>query len=33
MLMKKNTGQGLSSLACIFSVELPGIEPGSYGIP
>ena len=20
-------------LTCIFSVELPGIEPGSYGIP
>ena len=24
---------GLVVLTCTFSVELPGIEPGSYGIP
>jgi hypothetical protein len=33
MLMKKKTGQDLRVLTSTFSVELPGIEPGSYGIP
>jgi hypothetical protein len=32
MLMKKKLAR-LSILASAFSVELPGIEPGSYGIP
>ena len=31
---KKEAGQGQKyTLTCFFSVELPGIEPGSYGIP
>ena len=33
MLIKKKTGQGLMALTSRFPVELPGIEPGSYGIP
>src|ERR1700758_587444 len=33
MLMKMKTGQSLGALTSVFSVELPGIEPGSYGIP
>jgi hypothetical protein len=33
MLIETKTSQGLSSLTCGFMVELPGIEPGSYGIP
>jgi hypothetical protein len=33
MLMKKKTGQDFKLLTSIFFVELPGIEPGSYGIP
>jgi hypothetical protein len=34
MLMKKKENwPELMALASYFSVELPGIEPGSYGIP
>jgi hypothetical protein len=33
MLMKKKNWPELAALTSIFSVELPGIEPGSYGIP
>jgi hypothetical protein len=33
ILMKMKTGQGFKALTSSFSVELPGIEPGSYGIP
>jgi hypothetical protein len=29
----KENWPGLVALTSIFSVELPGIEPGSYGIP
>lgn len=32
-LIRKKTGQSLVALTSTFSVELPGIEPGSYGIP
>ena len=32
MLMEKKTGQSFRALASFFSVELPGIEPGSYGM-
>src|ERR1700738_149603 len=31
--MDKENRSGFMVLTCIFSVELPGIEPGSYGIP
>jgi hypothetical protein len=31
--MKKESKPGVVPLTCIFLVELPGIEPGSYGIP
>ncbi len=31
--MKKKTGQDVDALTSTFFVELPGIEPGSYGIP
>jgi hypothetical protein len=33
MLMGKEKWPGLMVLTSGFSVELPGIEPGSYGIP
>lgn len=33
MLMKTRTGQSFKALTSRYSVELPGIEPGSYGIP
>ena len=32
-VIEKETGQSLGTLTSTFSVELPGIEPGSYGIP
>jgi hypothetical protein len=33
MLMKKENWPRLVALTSFFFVELPGIEPGSYGIP
>ena len=33
MLMKKESWPEVVALTSIFCVELPGIEPGSYGIP
>jgi hypothetical protein len=32
-LVKKENWPEPMALTSIFSVELPGIEPGSYGIP
>jgi hypothetical protein len=33
MSMGKENWPELEALTSVFSVELPGIEPGSYGIP